>query len=133
MSDHKTAEEIHEEVKEHYADSTMSKAGRLAMELGQERRRLREELSQLQSEVEDLSPTTPTGTPDWYVKWLATILAVFGVFLISANLGVYGQISYLISAIGWVYVGGCWNDRAIMIGSAITATSVAMNLVISFT
>lgn len=133
MTDHKTAEEIHEEVKEHYADSTMSKAGRLAMELGQERRRLREELSQLQSEVEDLSPTTPTGTPDWYVKWLATILAVFGVFLISANLGVYGQIAYLISAIGWVYVGGCWNDRAIMIGSAITATSVAMNLVISFT
>lgn len=133
MTDHKTAEKIHEEVKEHYAGSTMSKAGRLAMEMNQERKRLREELEQLQSEVEDLSPTTPTGTTDWYVKWFATILAVAGVFLISANLGVYGQLSYLVSAIGWVYVGGCWNDRAIMIGSAITATSVAMNLVLTFT
>jgi hypothetical protein len=29
----------------------------------------------------------------------------------------------------WVFVGSVWNDRAIMIGSAITATSVAMNLI----
>lgn len=133
MTDHKTAEQIHEEVHEKFSESQMSKAGRLAMELSQERRRLREELSQLQSEVEDLSPTTPTGTPDWYVKWVATVLAVAGVFLLSANYSFYGQLAYLVSAIGWVYVGGCWNDRAIMIGSAITSTSVAMNLVITYT
>lgn len=133
MTEHKTAEQIHEEVQEKFSESQMSKAGRLAMELSQERRRLREELSQLQSEVEDLSPTTPTGTPDWYVKWIATVLAVAGVFLLSANYSFYGQLAYLVSAIGWVYVGGCWNDRAIMIGSAITSTSVAMNLVITYT
>lgn len=133
MTEHKTADQIHEEVKEHYAGSEMSKAGRLAMELSRERKRLREELEQLQSEVEDLSPTTPTGTPDWYVKWIATVLAVAGVFLLSANYSFYGQLAYLASAIGWVYVGGCWNDRAIMIGSAITSTSVAMNLVITYT
>ena len=133
MTEHKTADQIHEEVNEHYAGSEMSKAGRLAMELSRERKRLREELEQLQSEVEDLSPTTPTGTPDWYVKWIATVLAVAGVFLLSANYSFYGQLAYLASAIGWVYVGGCWNDRAIMIGSAITSTSVAMNLVITYT
>jgi len=35
----------------------------------------------------------------------------------------------LISAIGWIYVGMQWGDRAIMIGSAISATAVAMFLI----
>lgn len=109
--------------------SSQTRARNLAMELSKERKRLREELAHLQSEVEDLTPTTPTGTPDWYVKWAATILAVAGVFLISANLIVYGQIAYILASICWVFVGMVWSDRAIMIGSSISGTAVAMNLV----
>jgi hypothetical protein len=116
-------------IKDRFENSAMSKAGKLAMELGAERRRLREELAQLQTEVEELTPTTPVGTPDWYVKWTATILAVAGVFLISANFTQYGQIAYILSAICWIYVGMVWSDRAIMIGSSISGTAVAMNLV----
>jgi len=41
----------------------------------------------------------------------------------------WGQIAYMLSAIGWVYVGMAWGDRAIMIGSAITGTAVTMNFV----
>jgi hypothetical protein len=108
-----------------------SRASNLAMELSKERKRLKAELAELQTEVEDLTPTTPTGTPDWYVKWTATILAVAGVFLISAGLGMYGQIAYLIASVCWVFVGMAWSDRAIMIGSSITGTAVAMNLVTS--
>lgn len=106
-----------------------SRASNLAMELSKERKRLKAELAELQTEVEDLTPTTPTGTIDWYVKWAATILAVAGVFLISANFIVYGQVAYLVASVGWVFVGMQWSDRAIMIGSSITGTSVAMNLV----
>ena len=109
--------------------SSESRARNLAMELSKERKRLKAELAELQTEVEDLTPTTPTGTPDWYVKWIATILAVAGVFLISANFTMYGQVAYLIASMCWVYVGMCWSDRAIMIGSSITGTAVAMNLV----
>ena len=109
--------------------SSESRARNLAMELSKERKRLKQELLELQTEVEDLTPTTPTGTPDWYVKWAATILAVIGVFIISAGFGIYGQIMYLLSSICWVYVGMAWSDRAIMIGSSITGTAVAMNLV----
>jgi len=111
--------------------SSESRARNLAMELSKERKRLKQELSELQTEVEDLTPTTPTGTPDWYVKWTATILAVIGVFIISAGFSTYGQVLYLLSSICWVYVGMCWSDRAIMIGSSITGTAVAMNLVTS--
>jgi hypothetical protein len=47
----------------------------------------------------------------------------------SAGLTTEGQILYALSAGAWIYVGHCWNDKAIMIGSAITGTSVLMNLV----
>jgi hypothetical protein len=114
---------------EYKADYRASRATELARDLSKERKRLKAELAELQTEVEDLTPTTPTGTPDWYVKWMATILAVIGVFIISAGLSHYGQILYLISSICWVYVGIAWGDRAIMIGSSITGTAVAMNLV----
>ena len=40
-----------------------------------------------------------------------------------------GQVSYILSSIGWIYVGMAWSDRAIMIGSSISGTAVMMNLV----
>jgi len=121
-TEEKVREEYHEE-------SSASRATKLAMELSKERKRLKAELAELQTEVEDLTPTTPTGTVDWYVKWAATILAVAGVFLISANFTIYGQIAYLLASMCWVFVGMQWSDRAIMIGSSIAGTAVAMNLV----
>ena len=83
MSD--KAKEIKAEVKEQFESSTMTKTGRLAMELNAERSRLRQEMEELQVQVEDLSPATPTGTVDSYVKCAATLLAVLGVFLQSAE------------------------------------------------
>ena len=106
-----------------------SKAGRLAMELSLEKKRLVQELEELQGEYDEIKPLTPTVTRDWYVKWGSMILGVVGVFLISAEIYLLGQIAYLISAIGWIYVGMQWGDRAIMIGSAISGTAVAMFLI----
>jgi hypothetical protein len=126
---HKVSSEISEDIHEKFEGSTMSKAGRLAMELSQERKRLQQELEELQAEADELRPTTPTGTLDYYAKWIATFFTVLGIFLLQANLTVIGQVSYFIASALWVYVGSVWNDRAIMIGSAITGTAVAMNLV----
>ena len=39
-----------------------SKAGRLAMELSAEKKRLAQELEELQGEYDDIKPLTPTGT-----------------------------------------------------------------------
>ena len=120
---------VSEEIHEKFEGSQMSKAGKLAMELAQEKKRLKQELEELQAEADDLRPTTPTGTTDYYAKWVATVFAIMGVFLFSGGFDLFGKLSYLLASILWVYVGGIWNDRAIMIGSAITGTSVAMNLV----
>tara|TARA_R110002072_G_scaffold22303_1_gene77929 strand:+ start:419 stop:853 length:435 start_codon:yes stop_codon:yes gene_type:complete len=120
---------LSQEVQDQFDGSTMSKGAKLAMELNAERKRLKQEMEELQLEVEDLKPATPTGTIDSHVKWVATIFAVVGVFIMSAGLTTEGQILYALSAGAWIYVGHCWNDKAIMIGSAITGTSVLMNLV----
>tara|TARA_Y100000385_G_C13079120_1_gene632966 strand:+ start:1997 stop:2410 length:414 start_codon:yes stop_codon:yes gene_type:complete len=129
METEKIEEKLSSEVREEFANSTMTKAGRLAMELNAERKRLKQELAEMQIEVEDLKPATPTGTVDSYVKWVATILGVVGVFIMSAGFGTAGQVCYALAACSWIYVGHCWNDKAIMIGSAISGTAVLMNLV----
>ena len=115
------------------AGSSMTKAGRLALELSHEKKRLKQELEELQTEYDEIKPTTPTGTRDWYVKWIAMLLAVAGIFLISASYTFYGQIAYVVSCIGWIYVGMQWGDRAIMIGSSVSCTAIAMNLVNTLT
>ena len=125
----KAVELVKDDKVQELSGSAMTKAGRLAKELSNEENRLKLELQELQAEYEEVKPTTPTGTKDWYVKWLSMILAVLGVFLISASYIFYGQIAYMISSLGWIYVGMQWGDRAIMIGSAITGTAVAMNLI----
>jgi hypothetical protein len=126
--DKETTIELSQEVKEQYKESTMGRGAKLAMELNAERKRLKQEMEELQVVVEDLKPTTPTGTIDSHVKWIATVLAVVGVFLQSAGLITEGKIAYALSSMAWIYVGQCWNDKAIMIGSAITMTAVLMNL-----
>ena len=45
------------------AGSTMTKAG-LAMELSHEKKRLKQELEELQTVYDEIKPTTPTGTTD---------------------------------------------------------------------
>jgi hypothetical protein len=121
-------DEIREEAKEQVKNSAMSESGKKAMQFMSERNRLRQELQEMETLVEELSPVTSTGKSDEYVKWIATVLAISGVFMISAEMGTIGQICYMLSSVCWVYVGASWNDKAIMIGSAITGTSVAMNL-----
>ena len=50
------------------------------MELAHEKKRLNQELKELQAEYDEVKPTTPTGTRDWYVTWLSMIQVVLGVF-----------------------------------------------------
>ena len=93
------ADDIRQEAMEQVKDSAMSEAGKKAMQFRSERNRLRQELAEMESLVEELSPATPTGTIDSYVKWLATGLAISGVFLMSAGWSLIGQMCYAVSSI----------------------------------
>ena len=114
---------------EYKEERQMGKAASLAMELSKEKKRLQEELEEMQAQFEEVSPSTPSGGPDSYLKWFGVITAVFGIFLQNAGLPIYGQIFYIVGACSWTAVGFYWNDKAVMLGSVIPATSVAMGLI----
>jgi hypothetical protein len=115
------------------SEAVQSKASMLARELSIEKKRLQEELKELQLENEQLTPTTPIGTVDWYIKWFAVVTGVAGVFIMSAGLGQIGQIAYVLSSIAWIIVGIFWQDRAIMIGSSITMTAMLLDIIRNMT
>jgi hypothetical protein len=131
-ADHVNDDVTYIETELHQRVGPISRAGRLSMELAAEKKRLMDELREVQAENDDLKSITPTGTLDWYVKWVATLFSVSGIFLMSTGFVLHGQIAYILSAVGWVFVGIQWSDRAIMIGSSISATAVMMNLVNGF-
>ena len=106
----------------------MSKAGSLAMELSKEKKRLQEELEEMQQQFEEVSPSTPTGGIDSYLKWIGVVSAIMGIFLQNSDLPLSGQVFYVVGAYCWTAVGFLWNDKAVMLGSVIPATVVAMNL-----
>src|SRR6056300_1218161 len=120
-----TEEQTKEEYNEH---RTMSKAATLAMELSKEKKRLQTELEELQHEIDVGKPSTPTGGPDWYLKWVCVLFAVGVIFMQSAGFTLYGQFCYLLGATSWTVVGVYWNDKAVMLGSVIPATATALSL-----
>jgi len=122
------SEEVTAQV-EYKEEKQMGKAASLAMELSKEKKRLQEELEEMQAQFEEVSPSTPSGGPDSYLKWIGVVAAVLGIFLQNAGLPTYGQLFYILGAISWTAVGFYWNDKAVMLGSVIPATSVAMNLI----
>jgi hypothetical protein len=121
VSDEQTKEEYKEE-------RTMSRAASLAMELSKEKKRLQEELEEMQHQFETVAPSTPTGGPDSYLKWIGVVAAVFGIFLQNAGADIYGQLCYFVGAVSWTMVGMYWNDKAVMLGSVIPATATAMSI-----
>ena len=106
----------------------MSKAASLAMELSKEKKLMQELFDELQTQFEEVSPSTPSGGPDSYLKWIGVVSAVLGIFLQNAGLSIFGQLFYIVGAISWTAVGFYWNDKAVMLGSVIPATATAMNL-----
>ena len=112
---------------EYKEERQMSKAASLAMELSKEKKRMQEEFDELQAQFEEVSPSTPSGGPDSYLKWIGVVSAVLGIFLQNAGLSIFGQLFYIVGAISWTAVGFYWNDKAVILGSVIPATATAMN------
>ena len=60
----KNVEIIANEKIEDFSVGVTTKAVRLAMEIAHEKKRLNQELKELQAEYDEVKPTTPTGTRD---------------------------------------------------------------------
>ena len=57
---------------------------------------------------------TPTGTIDWYIKWVASILILIALSLRASGVSVLLDIA--LSSVGtlmWLIVAFMWKDRAV--------------------
>jgi hypothetical protein len=77
---------------EYKEERQMGKAASLAMELSKEKKRLQEELEDMQAQFEEVSPSTPSGGPDSYLKWIGVITAVYMVNSFILSVPVLGQL-----------------------------------------
>ena len=63
---------------------------------------------------------TPKQTPDWYVKWTASIILLTAMVVRAAQINPFLDtcLSFLGCA-GWLYVSIAWKDRALIILNAV--------------
>jgi hypothetical protein len=63
---------------------------------------------------------TPKYTPDWYVKWIASVIMLVAVTARSVpEVPQWVDLYFsLVGVLGWLYVSLVWNDRALILLNA---------------
>ena len=75
--------------------------------------------------------TTPTYTKDWYIKWVSTIILLFGIILTANNIYPYNLYVNVVALFGWIIVSIMWNDRALIVINVVGFT-IYLNGIISY-
>ena len=58
---------------------------------------------------------TPKYTPDWYLKWVASIVILAAMSIRGVEgLQLYDLILSIIGVAGWLVVAAIWEDRALI-------------------
>ena len=73
---------------------------------------------------------TPKYTPDWYLKWVASILILAAMSMRGVEgLQFYDLILSIIGLTGWLVVAAIWEDRALIIVNSFGLLFMLKNLV----
>ena len=76
---------------------------------------------------------TPTGTADWYVKWVASFFILLAIACRAAD--VSHTVDLTLSTIGiagWLYVGMVWRDRALIMVNSVALVMLVAGLLAKF-
>jgi len=66
---------------------------------------------------------------DWYIKWFASIVLIFGAVTTAMNLYPYNMYFQFVGITGWLIVGMLWHDRALIFLNGIAIFVFASGLV----
>ena len=69
-----------------------------------------------------------TQTVCWYVKWVSTFLMVVSFVLTSNNVYPINFLFYGSGALGWLYVGVVWNDRALIVLNTVLSAIIIIGV-----
>ncbi len=72
---------------------------------------------------------TPKGDLSWYIKWVSSIIIIFGMVLSSANIYPMNIWVHMFGVTGWLIVGMLWHDRALIFLNGIAIFVFASGLV----
>ena len=73
---------------------------------------------------------TPKYTPDWYIKWVASIFILAAMSMRGVEgLQLYDLILSIIGLVGWLIVAAIWEDRALIIVNSVGLLLLLKNLV----
>jgi hypothetical protein len=78
-----------------------------------------------------LNKTTPLYTKDWYIKWVSTIVLLFGIILTANNIYPLNLYVNVVALFGWIIVSIMWNDRALIVINVVGLT-VYLNGIVSY-
>jgi len=74
---------------------------------------------------------TPKGDITWYVKWFSSIIVLFAIAIRSSgavDLQWLDITLSLIGALGWLFVGLKWNDRALILLHSVVTFMLSLGL-----
>lgn len=74
---------------------------------------------------------TPKGDITWYVKWFSSAVVLCAIIIRASGLTELQWLDILFSmigALGWLFVGLKWNDRALILLNSVISTMLAVGL-----
>ena len=73
---------------------------------------------------------TPKYTPDWYIKWVASIIILAAMSMRGVEgLQLYDLILSIVGVSGWLVVSAIWEDRALIMLNSFGLVLLLKNLV----
>ncbi len=71
---------------------------------------------------------TPKGDLSWYIKWVSSIIIIFGMVLSSANIYPMNIWVHMFGVTGWLIVGMLWHDRALIFFNIVGSTIMLIGI-----
>ena len=78
-----------------------------------------------------LTPTKSDHSLSWWLKWVSSIILIFGMIATTNNLYPWNMILQFLGVGGWLVVAIIWNDRALIVINAI-AVAIFSNGIVAY-
>ena len=71
---------------------------------------------------------TPTGDLSWYIKWVSSVIILFGMVFTSANMFPINLWIANLGFIGWLLVGMLWHDRSLIVLNSVSLAIYSLGI-----
>ena len=73
---------------------------------------------------------TPKYTPDWYIKWVASVFILAAMSMRGVDgLQFYDLVLSIIGLMGWLVVAAIWEDRSLIMLNSVGLLLLLKNLI----